>query len=47
MSRSGKTSKVNQECFHQDFKLPEDNGIGDRRVTLLDRADKREDLNRK
>lgn len=33
-SKSGKMSKVNQDYFHQHFKLPGHNGIGDWRVIL-------------
>lgn len=44
VSQLGKTSKVHQEHFHRHFKLPEHNGMGDWRVTLIDRTDNRKDL---
>ena len=46
VSKPGKTSKVNQEYFHHDFKLPEHNGTGGWKVTLLDRADNRKEFDR-
>ena len=47
VSKSRKTPKVNQERFHQHFKLPEFNDIDNRRVTLTDRADNRKELRRR
>ena len=47
VSKSGKPTKVNEEHFHQHFKLPEHNGMGDWRVTLTDRADNRKELRRR
>lgn len=44
VSQLGKTPKVHQEHFHRHFKLPEHNGMGDWRVTLIDRTDNRKDL---
>ena len=45
--KSCKPPKVNQEHFHQYFKLPEHNGMDDWRVTLIDRADNRKELRRR
>ena len=39
VSKSGKPAKVNQEHFHQYFKLAEHNGMDDWRVTLIYIAD--------
>ena len=47
MSNSVKASNVNQLHFHQHFKLPEQNGMDDWRVTLIDRADNRMELRRR
>ena len=44
---SDKSPKVNQEHFHQHFKLPEPNGMDDWRVTLIDSADNRKELRRR
>ena len=43
----GKPQQVNQEHFHQHFKLPKHNGMDDWRVTLIDRADNRKELRRR
>ena len=47
VSKPGKPPKVNQEHFHQHFKLPEHNGIDHWRVTLTDRANNRKELRRR
>ena len=47
VSKSGKSPKVNQEHFHQHFKLPEHNGMDDWRVTFIDRPDDRKELRRR
>ena len=47
VSKSGKPLKVNQEHFHQHFKLPEHNGMDDWRVTFIDRPDDRKELRRR
>ena len=47
VSKSGKPPKVNQEHFHQHFKIAEHNGMDDWRVTLIDRADNRKELGRR
>ena len=40
-------AKVNQENFHQHFKLPEQNGMDGWRVTSIDRADNRKKFRRR
>ena len=40
-------SKVNQDHFHQQSKLPGHIGMGEWRVTLSDRADNRKKLRRR
>ena len=47
VSKSGKPPNVNQEHFHQHFKLHEHNGMDDWRITLIDRADNRKGLRRR
>ena len=44
---SGKPPKVNEEHFHQHFKLPEHNGMDNWIVSLIDRADNRKELSRR
>ena len=45
-SKSGQPPKVNQEHFHQHFKLPEHKCMEDQRVTLTDTADNRKEPRR-
>ena len=39
--KSGKTSKMYQECFYECVKLPDNNDMGDMRFTFIGRADGR------
>ena len=41
MSKTGKTSKVNQECIYQHLKLPDHDDISNWRFTLIGGADSR------